>query len=102
MSINALSLAKLGVGFGALAVASLGFITPRRDVGEWLHGQHYRIIETDAAARNTVAQLGGRDVIAMLSATTTLTTDEVFVNKDVFSRVTAISVDRLLISSARH
>jgi len=92
-----------GAFAGAIVAVGLGFTaTIPVEIGEWLHGQHYRIIETDAAARNTVAQLGGRDVMTMLSAITTLNTDAVFVNKDAFSRVTAISVNRLLISTARH
>jgi len=33
MSFNALSLAKLGVGFGALAVASIGLLAPSIIVG---------------------------------------------------------------------
>jgi hypothetical protein len=33
MSFNALSLAKLGIGFGALAVASIGLLAPSIIIG---------------------------------------------------------------------
>jgi hypothetical protein len=48
MSFNALSLAKLGIGFGTLAVASIGLLTPTSVEAQVLgSGSHRRATEEE-------------------------------------------------------
>ena len=74
MSFNALSLAKLGIGFGALAVASIGLLSPTQVeiVTPWEEPKVYRIILVELDARDVTFQTYTRLTLLQSEAVVTL------------------------------
>ena len=74
MSFNALSLAKLGIGFGALAVASIGLLSPEQVeiVTPWDEPKVYRIILVELDARDVTFHPYSRLTVLQPEAVITL------------------------------